>query len=229
MRYRLRKRRSMRHLPVGTLATMTILVTLALFGAGPGALGGAAVADGPTSSILDNFNRPDENPLSGGGNWNVRYPSNHLQLLSSQAADTGGNGWARPCADADLHLRRERPSALHLLPDRHLPERLRPLHPLDVRQGWKPPHGGTAGGDDDLYLRLPRPSAQRRLDELQLRPERKRALRREPHLPATTFRTVSGRRAMEARRPRIPTTGTGSGCRPRPAPSPPSRPITSGT
>lgn len=45
----------------------------------------------PTTGILDNFNRADENPLDGGGNWGDRLTNNDLQILSNRAAGTGAN------------------------------------------------------------------------------------------------------------------------------------------
>ena len=45
----------------------------------------------PTTGILDDFNRADENPLDGGGNWGDRVANNDLQLLSNQAAGTAAN------------------------------------------------------------------------------------------------------------------------------------------
>lgn len=41
----------------------------------------------PTTSILDNFNRPDEDPLSGGGAWIAPlFPGwSHLSLVSNEA------------------------------------------------------------------------------------------------------------------------------------------------
>lgn len=45
----------------------------------------------PTTGILDDFNRANENPLSGGGDWGDRITNNDLQLLSNRAAGTGAN------------------------------------------------------------------------------------------------------------------------------------------
>jgi hypothetical protein len=45
-----------------------------------------------TQAILDNFNRANENPLSGGGNWQGRG-SAPLQIVSNQATGTGSSGF----------------------------------------------------------------------------------------------------------------------------------------
>lgn len=40
------------------------------------------------STLLDNFNRANENPLAGGSNWATRNVSNSLQLSSNQVTGT---------------------------------------------------------------------------------------------------------------------------------------------
>lgn len=53
----------MNRLRVAPLATLILVLTSTAL------LSGAIPALGQTAPILDDFNRPDENPLSGGGNW----------------------------------------------------------------------------------------------------------------------------------------------------------------
>lgn len=49
-------------------AALALLATL-LFSSGAPAAPSAPLADIRTTPLLDNFNRANENPLSGGGNW----------------------------------------------------------------------------------------------------------------------------------------------------------------
>ena len=45
----------------------------------------------PTTGILDDFNRADETPLSGGGNWGDRNTSQDLSLVSNRVGGAGVN------------------------------------------------------------------------------------------------------------------------------------------
>lgn len=50
----------------------------------------------PTTPILDNFNRANEDPLSGGGNWDTSvwaFGSDGLAVVSNQAQGGGGSFW----------------------------------------------------------------------------------------------------------------------------------------
>jgi YD repeat-containing protein len=69
-------------IPVRTLA---LLVTLLLVSAAP--LARAQVSGGPTTPLLDDFERPNENPLSGGGNWAKLNPTvaHDLELTNGAA------------------------------------------------------------------------------------------------------------------------------------------------
>jgi hypothetical protein len=59
------------------------------FAVGVLAPGYSARAAFPTTGILDNFNRADENPLSNGGKWTcpMRAADNNLRVLSNQVGD----------------------------------------------------------------------------------------------------------------------------------------------
>ena len=60
----------------------------------------------PTTPILDNFQRPDENPLSDGGKWSSLFTTN-LELVSHQAlsnsGSSAGNYW-NPTTFTDLEV-----------------------------------------------------------------------------------------------------------------------------
>lgn len=45
----------------------------------------------PTTGILDNFDRANENPLSDGGNWGDRNVAGELQLLNNKAQGVTGS------------------------------------------------------------------------------------------------------------------------------------------
>lgn len=69
----------------GVWAMIGLAAVLAFSAAAP--VGRAQVAGGPTTPLLDDFERPNENPLSGGGNWAKLFPvSSELQLLDNGVA-----------------------------------------------------------------------------------------------------------------------------------------------
>jgi hypothetical protein len=70
------------------------LAVLVLFLAAVALLSSAIPASGQPPPILDNFNRADENPLSGGGNWAQTdlgaWPT-PMRLLNNSATRAIGN------------------------------------------------------------------------------------------------------------------------------------------
>ncbi len=68
------------------LAAALVLAATLLASAAPAAK--SLALDAPTTPILDNFNRPDETPLSGGGNWTGEFSgvTDPLKLVSNEVA-----------------------------------------------------------------------------------------------------------------------------------------------
>lgn len=92
-------------------AALVLAATLLLASAAPAAES-AALAVGPTTPILDNFNRADESPLSGGGNWaKVGAPcaplggGGALRIVANRVTVTagaiGGHSYWTPSFNAD--------------------------------------------------------------------------------------------------------------------------------
>jgi len=73
------------------LAALLALLAMLIFSSGAPAAPSAPL-DGPTTGILDDFERPNENPLSGGGNWAKLNPASSpdLKIVSDGVESTGG-------------------------------------------------------------------------------------------------------------------------------------------
>jgi hypothetical protein len=95
-RRRARKEVGMRHhVGTSTLAAASVLAVLLLLVSAAPVL--AQASAGPTTPILDDFERPDENPLFGGGNWAKLNPSVSFDLeLTAGAAETAPPGGGQP-------------------------------------------------------------------------------------------------------------------------------------
>jgi len=93
-------------------AALALAATLLLASAAPAAENAVLAVGGPTTPILDNFNRADESPLSGGGNWaKVGAPcaplggGGSLRIVSERvtvsAGAIGGHSYWTPSFNAD--------------------------------------------------------------------------------------------------------------------------------
>lgn len=67
------------------LAIVLVLAAIPVLASGAPAADRAALGDIRTTPLLDDFDRPDENPLSGGGNWSkADASSNVIQLVGNR-------------------------------------------------------------------------------------------------------------------------------------------------
>jgi RHS repeat-associated protein len=68
-----------------------------------------AALDAPTTSLLDSFNRPNENPLSGGGNWTKADASSTAIQLANNRVSLAAGGvaryqWTPATSDGDVEV-----------------------------------------------------------------------------------------------------------------------------
>ena len=93
------------------LAIVLVLVAIPVLASGAPAAGRAALGDIRTTPLLDDFDRPDENPLSGSGSWaKADASSNVIQLvnnqvrLPSQTSILSLYQWAPESLDGDVEV-----------------------------------------------------------------------------------------------------------------------------
>ena len=96
---------------LSVLAFVLALVAIPVLASGAPAAHRAALADIRTTPLLDDFDRPNENPLSGGGSWaKADSSSNVIQLVNNQVTLPGQTSivslyqWTPEALDGDVEV-----------------------------------------------------------------------------------------------------------------------------